>query len=167
MPRLYQVTRSCVECGEPFWGAARSRFCCQRCRKRRWRAIQTRTPLELAELCAEVVRRNEAGSEAYSKLLPRLFRIVGAELRRREWDPIELLLTIPDEPGPAQERAADDMDEARPVRRWLRPPDAELAEIERLIGERERDGLATDWHQHRREQLLRFLERAPAAREVK
>jgi hypothetical protein len=165
---LYQVTRTCVECGESFWGTARSRFCCQRCRKRRWRAIQTRTPLELGELCAEILNRSQAGSDAYGKLLPRLFRVVGAELRRREWDPIELLLSIPDEPAPAPDADISDASGApRPRRRWLRPPDSELAEIERLIEERESAGLSVEWHQHRRQQLQRFVERAPARREVK
>lgn len=165
---LYQVTRSCEECGESFWGTARARFCCQRCRKRRWRAVQTRTPLELAELCTAILDRSQAGSDAYGKLLPRLFRVVAAELRRREWDAIELLLSIPDEPAPApSDDHSDNSGAARTVRRWLRPPDSELAEIEGLIKERESAGLSVEWHLHRRQQLQRFVERAPALREVK
>ena len=44
----------------------------------------------LLQLCEEILRRRSEGRASYSKLLPRLFRRVAADLRMRGWDPTEL-----------------------------------------------------------------------------
>src|SRR5438105_57742 len=98
--RLYDIERTCEECGERFWGTARASCCSPSCYSRRWRARRAKARvLGLAELCREVLHRSEKGSAGWSKLLPRLFRQAAVELRKLGWDPFELLLTIPHEPA--------------------------------------------------------------------
>lgn len=154
MPRSYDEAKRCEVCGEACWGPKHRRTCSSSCRSRRNRLIKARAPLGLEEVAREILTLKESGSAAYSRLLPHLFREVAAELRRRGWNPIELLLTIPDEPVGESEL---DHDGSLPARKWLRPPEQELENIERLILERQRDGRSTEWHFVRREELRRAL----------
>jgi hypothetical protein len=157
--RYFEEERECEQCRQSFWGTAKANFCSTSCRARRWRADQSlRRSRELADLCAEVLRRRSAESASWSKLMPRLFRAVAAELRRNGWDPIELLLDTPDEPAMPDDTAPGGIDGAAPRRRrWLHPPDVELAALEKRIAERQESGLSTRWHEGRRAQLLRAL----------
>ena len=156
-----RAERFCDQCGEVFWGAERAKFCSQPCRLRSWRARQSsRALLPLhVELCQDVVRRHQ-GSDwgAASKLLPRLFRALAAELRKRGWDPIELLMSMPDEPASESDRAPGGMSGKPPARRkWLYPPEAELEKLEALISARLLHGEDVGWHLERREQLTEYL----------
>ena len=151
----------CESCGELFWGAERAKYCSQPCRLRSWRArrrSRMQQPLHV-ELCQEVVRRHQGSAEgAASKLLPRLFRAVAAELRRRGWDPIELLMSTPDEPASETDRAAVVMSGQPPaLRKWLYPPEVELEKLEVLISDRLLHGEDVSWHLERREQIAEYL----------
>ena len=83
---------------------------------------------------------------------------VAVELRKRGWDPIELLLSAPDEPASPGDVAAGGIEGAAPARRrWLHAPEEELALLETRIAERAERGKASPWHVERRSQLLRLL----------
>ncbi|MDB4989832.1 MAG: hypothetical protein JWN04_5010 [Myxococcaceae bacterium] len=159
MNALCQHERTCQQCGEPFWGGARENFCSASCRARRWRAAQAaRRSIELAELCEEILRRRTDGSASYSKLLPRALRAVATELRKRGWDPIELLLTHPRDPATLKDEAPGGFEGDAPERRrWLYPPERELDLLNQTLRERIERGLSVRWHLERQELLLRVL----------
>lgn len=171
--RLYEVEHLCDWCGEPFWGG-RDRECCHpNCYSRRWRARKALgADATLENTCRELLARKSAGSQAYSKLLPMLFRIAAAELRKRGWDPFELLFTVPEEPATVDAHAGGAVEGTRPARRrWLHPPDEELVKLESLIRERLANGRPVDWHVGRREVVLRLLkdgngDRAPGSEDL-
>ena len=160
---LSETEHTCEQCGEFFWSSARARFCSQPCRLRHWRARQ---PLRIGPadptllgLCAEVLKRGKSdGSDSAAKLLPRLFRAVAAELRKRGWDPIELLMTTPTEPATNRDTAPGGIAGAPPERRkWLYPPEVELEKLEALITARLAKSESVEWHLERREQLSEYL----------
>lgn len=159
MATYYKVERGCEECGQNFWGTRRARVCSESCRGRLWRKQRSWTQsVELADLCKEVLMRRTNGSASWSKLLPRLFRATAAELRRRGWDPIELLLGMPDEPVNSDEKSIGGIEGEAPHRRmWLHPPERELELLETSIADRGGEGFSTEWHLARREQLQRVL----------
>jgi len=107
--------------------------------------------------------RRAVGSASYSKLLPRLFRATAAELRKRGWDPIELLLTIPDDPATASDSAPGGIEsDGTQRRKWLHPPEQELKLLEETIAHREEEGFSTIWHRERAQKLRELLNaRAP------
>ena len=156
-----QSERICDACGESFWGTEAALYCSKPCRQRSYRARQAWMGLgtaELPALCAEITARGERGGASYSKLLPRLFRAAAAELRKRGWDPIELLMTRPDEPASEKDTAPGGIEGKPPERRrWLFPPEAELEKLEAIIKERLSRGLSVAWHLERREQITEYL----------
>lgn len=158
--RLYEDERICAECGEPFWGSARAACCKSACYSRRWRARTAKShSVSLAEVCQEVLLRRDAGSHAYSKLLPRLFRQAAVELRRRGWDPIELLLGIPDEPATPDDLAPGGVTRTgRARRRWLHAPEKEVELILERMAQRKAAGKPVEWHIRRLETLTRLLQ---------
>jgi hypothetical protein len=164
MSTYFKLERVCAECGEKFWGTRGAQFCSSPCRARQWRRSNAVTQAEsLADICKEILMRRTGGSASYSKLLPRLFRVTAAELRKRGWDPIELLLSIPDDPASATDTAPGGIEGQSPRRRkWLHPPERELELLKEKIEEREEDGLPADWHRARVQQLEAILAaRAP------
>ena len=159
--RLCEYECFCEECGERFWaGSPNAATCCSSCRSRRWRAKQARIAgNDLAGLCTEVVARHAEGSAAYSKMLPRLLRQTAVELRRRGWDPLELILSVPDQPATADDDAPGGFEGAWPNRRkWLHPPDKELEIINKRIAEMAALGRRAPWHTKRRAILVRRLQ---------
>jgi hypothetical protein len=161
---FFDREQQCEECVEPFWARRRSRYCSSGCRSRAWRRRNTGSrSAELAEICAEVLQRREAGSAAYSKLLPRLFRRAAAELRTRGWDPLELLISTPDEPATDQDEAPGGIEGTTPTRRrWHHPPDVEVQLLVTTIEQRAAEGQKSPWHTRRLAQLMAALEgRAP------
>ena len=156
-----QRERVCEACGERFWSVVDALYCSKPCRQRSWRARKTWVGLadkDLPNLCSEVVARGERGGASYSKLLPRLFRATAAELRKRGWDPIELLMTRPDEPASEEDTAPGGIEGEPPERRrWLFPPEVELEKLEAVIKERLARGASVAWHLERREQISEFL----------
>lgn len=165
MATYYKVERACEECGERFWGTRRARVCSESCRGRLWRKQKSwRESVQLADLCKEILMRRNSSSASWSKLLPRLFRATAAELRRRGWDPLELLMGMPDEPVNDDDSAPGGIEGQAPHRRmWLHPPERELEIVELAIAQRAREGAALTWHEERRKQLLHIL----AARSAK
>jgi len=156
----FQTERQCEECAEHFWGTEAARFCSKSCRQRAWRAGRPSLLRrgELADLCREVMHRAELQSGAASKLLPRLFRAVARELRSRGWDPIELLMSMPDEPASASDTAPGGIRGEPPTRRrWLYPPEVELEKLDALIAARLKRGDSVGWHLERREQIAEYL----------
>jgi hypothetical protein len=158
--RLFEVERFCDECGEPFWGGPRARFCSGSCRSKHWRAKTAKArAVMLSEVCREVLRRADDGSGAYSKLLPRLFRQAAVELRRRGWDPFELLLSTPDEPATNEDLAPGGVTCQRGIRRrWLHAPERESELIRDRIAQRLAAGKSVEWHQRRLATLDRVLQ---------
>jgi hypothetical protein len=161
--RLYDVERTCEECGERFWGSPRAACCSSACYSRRYRARKARARiLELGELCAEVLRRSERDSTSWSKLLPRLFRQAAVELRKLGWDPIELLLSVPQEPACDDDIAPGGISGVAPGRRrWLHPPDVEIELLTLLIAQRRSNGRSVDWHLRRLAKLRQVIEVEP------
>ncbi len=155
MERFYEHERRCTECGEPFWGTAKANFCSPACKVRRWRAARTGTQsAELAQVCEEILRRRTQGRASYAKLLPRLFRRVATDLRLRGWDPIALLLSIPDEPANASEDAPGGVEGLAPKRRrWLHSPERELELLQAAVLKRKQAGRSTAWYLARAEHL--------------
>jgi hypothetical protein len=99
------------------------------------------------------------GSRSYSKLLIRLLRATAAELIDRDWDPIELLRSRPDDPVTGADEAPGgvDVDRAGGRTKWLHKPEQELVLLELDIEERERAGKPVAWHIVRRDELLSKL----------
>ena len=159
MPTYYKVERVCEECGERFWSTS-AKVCSITCRSRQWRKNQAKTrSVTLADLCKEVMMRRASGSASYSKLLPRLFRATAAELRKRGWDPLELLLSIPDDPATKSDTAPGGIESTATSRRkWLHPPEHELELLKERIAERSQTGFATKWHRDRVAVLEALLE---------
>jgi hypothetical protein len=105
-----------------------------------------------------VMMRRASGSASYSKLLPRLFRATAAELRKRGWDPFELLMSMPDDPATASDTAPGGIElEGTRRRKWLHPPEQELKILEETIAQREEEGFSTTWHCARAEKLRELL----------
>lgn len=159
MATYYKVERACDECGESFWSTG-AKVCSVACRSRQWRKNQAKArSVTLADICKEVMMRRASGSASYSKLLPRLFRATAAELRKRGWDPIELLLTIPDDPATASDTAPGGIESTGPSRRmWLHAPERELELLKETIAEREEEGFSAKWHRERAATLEALLE---------
>jgi hypothetical protein len=160
---LFRVERLCEECGEALWGSERQRFCKPACQQRARRAERTRpfkTGRDLVTLCGAVLERakeHAAGAPA-AKLLPRLFRAVARELRARGWDPIELLMTSPEDPASEDDVAPGGILGTRPHRRkWLYPPEAELEKLAAIIAKREEQGHSVVWHVERMDQIREYL----------
>lgn len=153
--------RACQQCGERFWGGARARYCSSSCRQQSYRARQPYGlgPTELRDLCARMAgatRDDELSSPR--KLLPRLFRAVARELRAAGWDPIELLLTMPDAPVSEDDSAPGGIHGEAPARRkWLLSPEDELRRLDEQISQRLAEGSGVAWHMQRRKQILRVL----------
>ena len=156
----FQSERTCEECAERFWGTEAARFCSKPCRQRAWRANRS-NPLadsDLAGVCRDLLGRAQGTGGLPGKILPRLFRAAARELRLRGWDPIELLMSLPDEPASETDRAPGGMSGKPPARRkWLYPPEAELEKLEALIAARLLHGEDVGWHLERREQLVEYL----------
>jgi hypothetical protein len=156
-----QSERQCDACGEMFWGTEAAQFCSKPCRQRSWRARQAWAGLRepgLPGLCRELLERGQLGGGSYSKLLPRLFRATAAELRKRGWDPIELLINRPDEPASDPDTAPGGIAGVSPHRRrWLYPPEVELERLDALIAARLKRGESVTWHLERREQIAAYL----------
>lgn len=115
--------------------------------------------MTLAELCAEVLRRKESGSQAFTKLLPRLFRQAAVELRRRGWNPFELLMSLPDEPSTPEDMAPGGVTTTNGTRRrWLHTPEKELELLTEVIARRIASGKSIAWHKRRAETLLGLLQ---------
>jgi hypothetical protein len=166
-----QIERVCDACGEKFWGTEAALYCSKPCRQRSWRARQTWTGLRevgLPGLCAEVVERgSKLGGASYSKLLPRLFRATAAELRKRGWDPIELLINRPEDPASESDAALGEMEGASPPRRrWHYPPEVELERLDAMIAERLKRGAGVTWFLERRAQIAEYLAGRDAAASV-
>lgn len=159
MPTYYKVERACEECGERFWSTG-ARVCSVACRSRQWRKQKAKErSVSLADICKEIMMRRATGSASYSKLLPRLFRATATELRKRGWDPIELLMSMPDDPATPLDTAPGGIGQDGSQRRkWLHPPKEELKLLETMIAEREEEGLSTIWHRARAEKLRELLE---------
>jgi hypothetical protein len=157
----FQSERVCDACGEKFWGTEAALFCSKPCRQRSWRARQAWLGLREADLpglCAEVSARGKLGGASYGKLLPRLFRATAAELRKRGWDPIELLMNRPDEPAVDSDDAPGGMEGTPPARRrWLFPPEVELEKLEAVIAERLKRDASVTWYLERRAQIAEYL----------
>jgi len=153
--------RRCAQCGELFWGTARAAYCSKACRQRAFRAKQPAGlgATSLGDLCARMAEGTLAeGQSSPRKLLPRLFRAAAAELRRQGWDPIELLLSMPDEPVSADDQAPGGFEgEAPHRRRWLFPPEEEMRKLDAQILARRLEGSGVGWYEERREQLVRLL----------
>jgi hypothetical protein len=158
MPTYYKVERSCEECGERFWSTG-AQVCSVACRSRRWRKNQAKErSVTLADICKEVMMRRAVGSAAYSKLLPRLFRATATELRKRGWDPLELLMSMPDDPATPHDTSPGGIaTDGSQRRKWLHAPEQELKLLEEKIAERQQDGLSTTWHSQRAEKLREVL----------
>lgn len=158
--RLFEDEHLCDECGEPFWGGARARFCSGRCRSRGWRAKMSKArAVTLAEVCRAILERIDAESDAYSKLLPRLFRQAAVELSRRGWDPLQLVLSIPDEPATETDIAPGGVTRrGGSRRRWLHAPEDECELLRTRIEQRVGAGKSIAWHLRRLETLDRVLE---------
>lgn len=164
MATYFKAERTCEECGERFWGTAKARVCSDSCRGRLWRKQRSfRESVRLADLFKDFLDRRKAGDASWSKLLPRIFRATAAELRRRGWDPFELLLSMPDEPVSDSDKSPGGIEGEAPRRRmWLHPPEREIKMLEAAVAQRLKEGLSIKWHCERREVLDRIL-RARAA----
>jgi hypothetical protein len=159
MATYYKVERVCEECGERFWSTG-AKVCSVPCRSRQWRKNQAKArSVTLADVCKEVMMRRASGSASYSKLLPRLFRATAAELRKRGWDPLELLLSIPDDPATQSDTAPGGIESNGTQRRkWLHPPERELEILKEKIALRGEAGFSTKWHRSRAATLEALLE---------
>ena len=159
--------RRCEWCGERFWGTARAVYCSKSCRQRAYRAKQPYGlgPSELSGLCAHMLSgEGRVGRSSPRKLVPRLFRAAAKELRKQGWDPIELLLSEPDDPASDDDTAPGGIEGEVPKRRkWLYPPEVELAKIEAQIIQRRLEGSGVGWYERRRDQLVRLLEQRRAS----
>lgn len=157
----FESERVCEACAEKFWGTEAALYCSKPCRQRSWRARQTWMGLReagLPGLCAEVLERGKLGGASYSKLLPRLFRATAAELRKRGWDPIELLISRPDEPASESDASLGGIEGVSPQRRrWLYPPEVELEKLDAMIAERLKRGAGVTWFVERRAQIAAYL----------
>lgn len=157
--------RQCQQCGERFWGISRALYCSSSCRQQAYRARQPfgMGTTELRDLCARMVDAERGdGASTPRKLLPRLFRAVARELRVQGWDPIELLLTMPDDPVSADDTAPGGVEGEAPARRkWLLSPEEELRRVDEQIAIRRLDGGGIAWYERRRAQLLQVLEKRP------
>lgn len=158
--RIYEAECFCEECGETFWDSPGARCCSKACYSRRYRAKKAKSgAVSLMELCTEMLRRRDAGSEAYSKLLPRLFRQAAVELRRRGWNPFELLLSLPDEPSTPADTAPGGITITNGKRRrWLHAPEDELEILVTRIEQRTAAGKSVAWHRQRAALLVQLLE---------
>jgi hypothetical protein len=158
MPTYYKVERACEECGERFWSTG-ARVCSVACRSRQWRKQKAmERSATLANICKEIMMRRASGSASYSKLLPRLFRATAAELRKRGWDPIELLMSMPEDPATTSDTAPGGIEnDGSQRRKWLHPPEEELKLLDETIAEREEQGFSTTWHRARAEKLRELL----------
>lgn len=164
---FFQDLRTCEECGEKLWGSATQMFCSKECRQRSFRARKAwhNGHVDLVQVCAMIAGKRDVLSSHPGKLLPRLFRMTAVELRKRGWDPIELLMSIPDDP-------VHDEGEGEPVttkdgttrRRWHHPPEVEIEKLEARILERKKRGDGTEWYEKRRAQLVRYLEQRDGKR---
>jgi hypothetical protein len=160
---LFRVERQCEQCGERLWGSERQRFCGPSCQQRARRAARSqpfKTGRDLVTLCGAVLERAREHGDGVSaaKLLPRLFRAVARELRERGWDPIELLMTTPEDPASEDDVAPGGISGTRPHRRkWLYPPEAELEKLAAIIAKREEQGHSVAWHVERMEQIREYL----------
>lgn len=156
--RYLEQERTCEECGERFW-SARARYCSKKCSYRRWRTERhSLFAKDILAICRDMILRADAGSDSWSKLLPRLLRATGAELRRRGMDPFSVLMSSPDEPVNEGEDAPGGIEGEPPKRtRWLHPPDEELKKLEAEIVKREASGHSAQWHRERRVTLLRYM----------
>ncbi len=157
--RYFEDERRCEQCGERFWGNTKANFCGAACRCRAWRQQRLMMGgVDVARLCGEVMRRRKSG-EAYSKLYPQLFRALAAELRKSGWDPIELLMTRPDEPASDADTSPGGFEGQAPTRRrWLHPPERELELLEQDIQTRSAEGRSVAWHKERHAQLQALLQ---------
>jgi hypothetical protein len=151
MPLLSKVTRTCLCCGDTFWGTRRANFCSSSCRGRHRRMQRaTHGAPVLAAACEELLQRRAAGSASYSKLLPRIFRAAAAELTRGGWEPLELLITRPDDPAGADDTSPGGVEgEGRQRRKWLYPPDEEVLILQSVIRTRQQRGQSVGWYQQR------------------
>ncbi len=158
VPRYFEEERICEECGERFWGTVKANFCGVSCRCRAWRKQRSMVGgAQVAELCAQVLERR-TGAGASSKLYPRLFRALAAELRKSGWDPIELLMTRPDEPASDEDIAPGGFEGKAPERRrWLHAPEREVELLAQDIQTRSAEGRSVTWHQKRHAQLQAVL----------
>lgn len=158
MPTYYKVERVCEECGERFWSTG-AHVCSVACRSRQWRKNRAKErSVTLADICKEVMMRRASGSASYSKLLPRLFRATATELRKRGWDPVELLMSMPDDPATAADSAPGGIGlEGTQRRKWLHAPEEELKLLEEKIAQRGEDGLSVTWHRQRAQKLRELL----------
>ena len=161
MATYFKVERICDECGAPFWGTRRARFGSAKCRRRAFRkklfAVSTDQRTELAAAMSEVVAR-VAASQPYAKLLPRAFRMMAAELRRRGTDPLELLYIWHDDPVSEHDEAPGGIEVAGAIRRkWLYSPEAELRLLDAEIAQRAANSHASPWHIARRDRLRALL----------
>jgi hypothetical protein len=149
--------RQCEECGEPFWGSERARLCSDSCRRRSWRARAANAALgELLATIDEIAARRDLGSQAFGKLLPRLFRLTAAELRRRGWEPLALLRSMPDEPAHPTDSAPGGIEGTAPTRRkWLHTPEREIELLDEEIQRRQRAHHSAAWHYERRSLLAK------------
>lgn len=159
MGKFYEHERSCDECGNPFWGTARARYCSAVCRVRHWRAVNAHGPaISVSTICIEILARQQDGGGSYSKLLPRFFRGIARDLRARGWDPIQLLLATPDEPVTASDDAPGGIEGSAPNRRrWLHPPEREIILLDEAIALRLESKRSIEWHLARRQQLQAAL----------
>lgn len=159
MATYFKAERTCEECGERFWGTAKARVCSDSCRGRLWRKQRSfRESVRLADLFKDFLDRRKGGDASWSKLLPRIFRATAAELRRRGWDPFELLLSMPDEPVSDSDKSPGGIEGEAPRRRmWLHPPEREIKMLEAAVAQRLKEGLSIKWHCERREVLERIL----------
>lgn len=163
MAEYYKRERTCDECGSTFWGTAGANFCSSSCRARRWRELRVlNRSRALAETCEMVVRYSKGRSAAYSKVLIRLLRLVAADLRRRGWDPVELLNGNPEDPVTDADDSLGGIEGESPNRvKWLHSPALELELLEEAIERREKSHGPgkSDWHEARRNALLHKLKR--------
>jgi hypothetical protein len=91
-------------------------------------------------------------------LLPRVFRLVAAELQRRGWDPIVLLLSHPEEPATTEDSAPGGIEGSAPHRRrWLFTPAEEIEKLTAEIDARAARGCTSPWHRRRRQYLRAHL----------
>jgi hypothetical protein len=103
-------------------------------------------------------RTDVRSAQSSGRLLARLFRACAAELRRRGLDPIELLMSVPDDPASDADTAPGGIRGAAPTRRkWLYPPEVELEKLDEVIAKRLERGHSVAWHEERREQLAEYL----------
>jgi hypothetical protein len=150
----YRVERICLQCCAPFWGTAGANFCSATCRGRAWRAHKVLSESSaLLEVCKEVIGRIELGSLSHSKLLTRLLRVTATELIRRGWDPVELLLSRPDEPVHPLDVVASGSPTG-PAIKPLHSPSEELALVEHVLADREARKSPRAWRARRRAELL-------------